>query len=534
MTQLTITATYPLGCFLGHVGAGQRAALPDTARLHAALVHAAGKGSGAMLDGHELRPSPLAVTALRWLEEHPPNGLTLPEFTWVSDSPARSYRDEGTLESKEQRRRKTLNTQSDATALAGPVSWHWDDDVPGSVADTLTALCADVSCLGEADSPVVLDAWVGSHEVAPTHLRDATVTEFPDPGGIEMRTPIAGRVDELERAHRAIRPPKRPSLAADRPSQSAQPSSPRPPSKHVQTRVYRGQERAVAAPWTRVHLLRVSAESPLDLAGLEKVRVPIAVALHKGIVRMLPVGAPPIITGAFATGDRRPANRVAIQLLDGRLLAGVESDGPFLAVLVPQVIDPQDDGTLEHVLHRLHQLRLPAGSMVNGRIPGDSLRLTYDGVRPGDQVWNAPPSGHRRTWEPAPSLVAETRRPKNERGWALADAALLSAAFVFRDELGSEDGKHAYAYAARAELARAAGVQVLHPRLVPRSNVDRHVHRMPKHVIAQPYSATLDMGRLVGDTTLFALGQSRHLGGGLMLPVDYAEGVWPFRAGGGK
>jgi CRISPR-associated protein Csb2 len=42
-------------------------------------------------------------------------------------------------------------------------------------------------------------------------------------------------------------------------------------------------------------------------------------------------------------------------------------------------------------------------------------------------------------------------------------------------------------------------------------------------MVAQPYRATLGLGTLSDDTTLLAIGQSRHLGGGLLVPVNVPE-----------
>ena len=57
---------------------------------------------------------------------------------------------------------------------------------------------------------------------------------------------------------------------------------------------------------------------------------------------------------------------------------------------------------------------------------------------------------------------------------------------------------------------------------------------MPQGVTAQPYTALVSVGDLLGDTGLAAVGQSRHLGGGLLVPADLpAElaqsvvGRWP-------
>ena len=50
----------------------------------------------------------------------------------------------------------------------------------------------------------------------------------------------------------------------------------------------------------------------------------------------------------------------------------------------------------------------------------------------------------------------------------------------------------------------------------PRSFVHRTDRRNPVH----PFRAEVDLGSLSGDRAILAVGQSRHLGCGLLLPVD--------------
>ena len=64
------------------------------------------------------------------------------------------------------------------------------------------------------------------------------------------------------------------------------------------------------------------------------------------------------------------------------------------------------------------------------------------------------------------------------------------------------------------------GARVFSCHAIPDHRVERYVHRMPKHVQCIPYQALLDLGSLTTDSALTAIGQSRHLGGGLLVPVD--------------
>ena len=95
--SFAIIAELPLGVYYGGVGDGEVDVLPSPARLHAALLCAAAQGPRALPRGELLAPCEEDAAALRWLEEHPPDGLRLPTHT-VNTSPAVAYRKLGLLE----------------------------------------------------------------------------------------------------------------------------------------------------------------------------------------------------------------------------------------------------------------------------------------------------------------------------------------------------------------------------------------------------------------------------------------------------
>lgn len=56
----------------------------------------------------------------------------------------------------------------------------------------------------------------------------------------------------------------------------------------------------------------------------------------------------------------------------------------------------------------------------------------------------------------------------------------------------------------------------------------RYVHHVTPETAVQPYRAALRLGSLVSDRAILAIGQSRHLGGGLLVPLDMPiEFPWP-------
>ena len=55
--------------------------------------------------------------------------------------------------------------------------------------------------------------------------------------------------------------------------------------------------------------------------------------------------------------------------------------------------------------------------------------------------------------------------------------------------------------------------------------MERYVHKINEHAVVRPYTAYLSMGSLAGAQTIQAIGQCRHLGGGLLVPEDHPEGT---------
>ena len=135
------------------------------------------------------------------------------------------------------------------------------------------------------------------------------------------------------------------------------------------------------------------------------------------------------------------------------------------------------------------------------------------------QFWPAPQEGVVRYWRPVPGMVTETRRQGGGSRWSLEDAALLSIGHVFRERL-VPIAKGSERYRGIVEQVRSWGVRVhdIHP--IHDSRVERFAHKLPQGVIAQPYTAKFDLAAVLPPTALVAVGQSRHLGAGLLVPVD--------------
>jgi CRISPR-associated protein Csb2 len=144
----------------------------------------------------------------------------------------------------------------------------------------------------------------------------------------------------------------------------------------------------------------------------------------------------------------------------------------------------------------------------------------------GDEFWPAPLPGSVRRWITNPVAVPETVRQRRGTGaggssqrWTLSDAVRVSVGLVWRDLIAGERTSSRW-FEEIAAATREHGVEVHDAQLLNVSDVSPWVHKTPKQMVVQPYRATVSLGRLATDRTLVAIGQSRHLGGGLLVPVD--------------
>ncbi len=496
----SIVADFPLGTYRGRRPDGRVDRLPSPARLHAALLAAAAQGTRAELEGGRLRPRSADRDALRWLELHAPDALGLPD-SLVNEGLTQAYRAEGFFGIREKRR--VLASRSDplgSVALAASIAWVWDEDPPPDIARALGSICADVSHLGAAESPVLLR--VG--EADATHRLDADANIF-DGDGIEFDVPRAGRTEALERAHeRAVG--RVPATRTDGPGQAeAAVIAAAERASLIHARYVPVIPAPPDAPWPLVVLL------PIDVTIRADRRVAWCVALHRALVGLIGDGAPTLVTGRYETGVPRPANRLAIQYVSSAIPAAPRrgTAGAF-ALLLPRDADPMDLATVERAVRSLTEVRRGGGARVRLDHPTDVMR--------GDAFWSPVLDGYERLWVTDPAAVPESR-PVRGRSWTIGDAPLLSTALVFRDRFERRRSRSEW-YAALVDGARAAGVEVLEAHKLNGPDGARYVHHVALENAIQPYRAALRLGLLAGDRTVLAIGQSRHLGGGLLTPLD--------------
>jgi len=508
MSSFALVAEFPLGTYRAHVGDGDLDLLPSIARLHAALLCAAAAGPSARPEpkGEGLAPDPAAQAALEWLEAHPPDGICLPDRL-PNRGPTIAYRDLGLLE---RRRGKPLTRKRlprpviESVSLSGALAWIWEEEEPpAEVRATLEHLCGDVSHLGSAESPVRLR--VG--EMTPTHRRDDGADLFGD-RGIDLATPSTGRTEALSRVEADRR---RPVRGSEQPGTTESELSSPDEQRCVTTARFRPELRTEPeSPWSSVLLVPLDAEIPPGC------RVRWAVQAHRALVSLVGSGAPAVLTGTYPEGASRPANRVAIHVLGRETLADRVLETPAtLAVLVPANATASDVEVIARATAELRLLRGPAGKLAK--------RAGTPFAMPGATFWPAVPAGRTRLWLTVPAAVPDTR-PLRRDAWTMEDAIALSLGLVWRERF--EPGERGPRWqVGLATAAKAQGVRVEQVRMVTRGDPTRFVHRVNPGAVVRPYEAIVDLGELAAPQALLAIGQARHLGGGLLYPIDLPDGA---------
>lgn len=496
-----LVARFPLGTYRGHRGGHDIDTLPDPARLHAALLAAAAAGPRGRLDERGIAvPDDEDRRALEWLEENPPDGLVVPASHVGGRQGHWRYRKTGTIPQEgvgagKRWKWKTLRDRPESlVALAGEVAWTWSEAPPGEVARALVALAPDVSHLGTAESPTVL--FVAERE--PTHERDNAASPW-DPPEVEMAVATPGRTEILIRAHRDLMCSP---VRDGRHSGSDEVTPPPRPEGGLRPARYRPRdpEGTHPLPWDLALLRRLCLPVPVDR------RVAAAVAIHRALVAVIGDGAPPLVTGHFAEGLARPANRVAVQIMDkGMPSRHVRGACATVALMIPRGAEPAE---VEMVWEAFDRIR--AAGRANEFTEGSSMSVRTD------DFWD--PLTDEPLWATAVPAVPDARPPRGIP-WSMDDTVCLSVGLVWRDILGLGPAGARWAVPIAA-AARAAGAVTYRAARLRCSDAWRYVHRMNPHAVAMPYEAVLGLGRrLAPSTALTAIGQSRHLGGGLLIPV---------------
>ncbi|OLO77411.1 type I-G CRISPR-associated protein Csb2 [Actinomyces oris] len=499
MAPVSITAHFPLGVYRGHAADGRSEPFPSPARLLSALVNAAHIGTTAPGDG---TAKPQYAAALTWLEEHPPNGICLPTTMNVRIEASRIFMHRRNGSIKNNKYKTEARTVSDGYAIDGVIGWVWDD-MPDDVRNAVSRLCEDVPCLGEVDSPVVMS----TETVEANWQIDPDASAF-SPGGLRVQVPAPGRTRVLRELHSQSHPHED-SSDSDREFLTSGGFLRDVRYVPVEPVRHNGGDHS---PWRDVLIFLADDGAGREIAPER--RVSWCVAFHKALIKHIGNGAPPIVTGCYRQNMTKPANRLAIQYVPASVLsqsvAETELDvpGAFL-IMLPSDVSDDDEAVIFRALAGMTQL--------NHRRDEEPARLRPVGeVFDAQCFWLPPAQGTQRLWSPTPVAVPEVARQRED--WTFEDAILLSLGFVWRDRLDAVP-KGTQGYRSLVAQVRERGAGVMWHHRVTR-NPSFYAHKMQRGMTAQPYTALVSAGDLLADTELAAVGQSRHLGGGLLVPAD--------------
>lgn len=497
-----------MGVYLGHERDGSPEALPSFARLYSALVHAAATGISCSEDRGQgdVTVAGDARRALTWLEENPPEYMSIPEYHTGRSWASTAFRKEGVFRSelKTVKYKVTERSIGEGTALADAVAWIWDVNLPEDLLGVIDRMCADVAYLGESSSRVILELV---DEVKPTH-KYLQSRGFFSPGGFEVELPTLGRLDSLEQQFMAGRPKKRPTKAADKHT-LAMPSSEIPiEAGLIKRRIVRvDEDKSLPVPWDGV--VAIPIEKGPKVKSEE--RVALAVAFHRALISVIGTGAPASITGKYLEGMEIPANRVAIQYLPAGMPVQDElEDCAHFLLLLPLGLGGSDLGVLAQALERLRVIRTRLGKF--------ELAPELRFMRAAD-FWGKPVTDSPRQWTIDPAAVPERWIRGEGQAEVYGDTIAWSFGNIIRDLPGVELKNQTRL---RRKQLEGAGFRVDTVKPLVTRHPERYVHRTNKQMPIMPYVGTLEFGRLLPPTALVSIGQSRHLGGGLLIPVDLA------------
>lgn len=505
----TITAEFPLGFYQGRNPAGQVEETPTPLRLLSALTAAAGSGSHAEQTEDGLRISPAGRAALTWLEDNPPDEISYPQLV-VNDPGVTAFRKLG-LRIRDSFDLPTAKAAIARTSLNGPIHWRWHAQPPEDVLKTLSELLGEVPYLGEAASLVVMRASTDEFELHDPVAR----VDSPHSGSdaLTLPVPAPGRLAALEAHH--LRTMKR---GASNPSVKNEAEVIAPwPDEGIRQLWYEPQrrEQPTGSPWSEAFIVEVSAGTPWPPPFPMYVRW--SVALHRTLVRALGTDVPPVITGRYEPGLPRPANHLSIQVLlrtDNLNHAWADTAAGGFVVLIPSSASAEERSVIYQALSALRGRHVRPDRSHNVQVTALHQRFSND-------FWQPPAAGHKRFWVTRPLAITDTRPlgPDSAgRSWTLTDALHLSVGMAWRDEFEAGGrGEELYRSLAAAASTRT---RVISAQRVHDAQLHRFVHRTQPGNVVTGYRALLDMGDLLPDTAPAAIGQSRHVGGGLLVPLD--------------
>ena len=197
---------------------------------------------------------------------------------------------------------------------------------------------------------------------------------------------------------------------------------------------------------------------------------------------------------------------------------------PAFILMIPSEMDAGE----------LRKLGTLVRSLANSRIyyshSKPALRLGNPIPGEGVHLWSKPRDGMHRIWSPMPFSVNETQAEKSpagqSRSWTAECNLAVSIGHVFRNvfrgQIAEKRGRGKYWDLIDAVTAGDSFVRILAARTVARPDMGDYVHRMREGFMITASTGLIAFENVIKDEIL-AIGQSRHFGGGLLIPMDCPE-----------
>lgn len=542
-----ISAKFLMDTYQGSDETGQPERYPSPERLYKALVAVAYSvfafgENAAVENGADALSQERIGQALQWFEQNPPDAIKLPDKmrNGARDSGGKVvFRDRGSWNKKE-KRSDTKSVQANiATAyddtVGGTIAWQWQTIPNKGICDTFAKLCYEVPYLGEACSPVKLTAFQAN-----AFPQEKSLLLDPNPlslshtaSGLEFQVPSFGHLRELQEGYDIANPQRK-----SRPSGSEEEKT---VLSNTLTQCVRrlGYIRPIAEssgfelPWG--YGVFISAELEGNSSNAWEPRdselVAWSVALHRLLVRQIGRGASPILTGKYdSVLKERPANNLSIHVLGpdvSSVAAQYRNLLPGFLVMLPQNTPVADMSEIISALESVSGHRLYFSSH------NETLRLT-DVHADVDLVhfWKPAEPGQKRFWSPWPFCVRETRPipdPQKSRRWGARENIALSIGHVWRDYFTIEsknDRELEYWELVDAVMGKDSPVGVYGAHSVMRPQMADYVHKIDHSNTLMGATALIRLPDVCNEAVA-AIGQTRHVGGGLLIPCDMPEQVVP-------
>lgn len=553
MPSLVISARFLMGLYQGRDSSGEPERYPTTDRLFKALLSVACLNFG--YTGKDCPENEEISESLHWLESNPPDKIRLPFAIHSDGHGAVAYRDKGFPE-RDNKTKKYREKMASSPAMSAyryqdgdALEWIWSNPPSERITRCLENLCEEIPYLGESCSKVHVVARVREDDTETPGQRSRTFVK-DDATGLEalnshifINCPTQGRLDELCGNYKKLNS-KRTSnkevkeLTAKETNLLAE----TPKGRSVSAVAYRGEgldmqdSATMAPPWDRAILMPVHmASSHSEWQPRQSQTVRWAVAMHRFLIRKWGFGAPATLTGRYMKipGIAQPANNVAIHVLSdslgqeflSKLLPSVRHNVPAFLILIPREMSTEDFAELCDICQRSQGSSLYCGHDLETLVFGKADILA------DSTMWQEPADDRVRYWKPVPFAMAETRAftdPQGARKWRARESVALSIAHVWRDSFGTQSERtghwakeQGYWAAADAVLDDSSPVQIIDARPTFRTHMEDYAHHVQESNVLRGCNALIQFSEdFSNECCAAAIGQTRHLGGGLLVPVD--------------